>query len=282
MLRENLLREDAPLSQDEWNAVDRVVIETASSRLVGRRFIDVQGPLGAGVQSVHQDTFVGGEAGAISMLGEDEDHAVHAEARTLVHIPMIYKDFLIHWRDIETSRAFGSPLDISGAAGAASFVAEAEDDLILNGNEKLGFEGLVNAKWRSTRTLSNWDEPGAAFRDAVDGTKTLIDAGFYGPFAMVVSPGMFAKMQRVFDNTGVLEVNQVREIITGGVLQSPVLNDDHVAIVSMGAQNLDIAIGQDLVTAYLGPEGMNHPFRVLESLVLRIKRPASICTLEKA
>jgi uncharacterized linocin/CFP29 family protein len=39
-------------------------------------------------------------------------------------------------------------------------------------------------------------------------------------------------------------------------------------------------VGQDLITAYLGPEEMGHRFRVLESLALRIKRPGAICTLE--
>jgi uncharacterized linocin/CFP29 family protein len=46
-------------------------------------------------------------------------------------------------------------------------------------------------------------------------------------------------------------------------------------------QNLDLVVAQDLVTAYLGPENMDHHFRVLESLVLRIKRPGAICALEK-
>jgi hypothetical protein len=35
-----------------------------------------------------------------------------------------------------------------------------------------------------------------------------------------------------------------------------------------------------LTVAYLGAEHMNHPFRVFESVYLRIKRHGSICTLE--
>ena len=41
------------------------------------------------------------------------------------------------------------------------------------------------------------------------------------------------------------------------------------------------AVAQDLLTAYLGNEDLDHKFRVLESLVLRIKRPAAICVLKK-
>ena len=39
-------------------------------------------------------------------------------------------------------------------------------------------------------------------------------------------------------------------------------------------------MAQDLTVAYLGAEHMNHPFRVFESVYLRIKRHGSICTLE--
>lgn len=280
MLPQNLLREDAPLSAAEWARIDEVVVEVARKRLVGRRFIPVFGPLGAGLQSVSQDTFVGADVGSVSILGEDDAHPVHAEARRVIPIPLIYKDFRIYWRDIESSRDCGVPLDTSAAAAAAAFVAQTEDDLILNGSEKLGIPGIMNASGRNSVPLLNWDEEGRAFQNVVDATKKLIDSGFYGPFALVVSPPMFARMQRVYNNTGVLEINQVREIVTAGVFQTPVLPQNAAAVISTGAENADIAIAQDLITAYLGPDNMNHPFRVLEALVLRIKRPEAICTLE--
>ena len=37
---------------------------------------------------------------------------------------------------------------------------------------------------------------------------------------------------------------------------------------------------QDIVTAYLGPEEMDHRFRVLETLVLRVKQPGAVCVFE--
>ncbi len=280
MLSENLLRDDAPLTNDEWNLVDQIVVKVARGRLVDRKFISIFGPLGAGLQSVHQDIFAGVDAGEVELMGEEEIHPVHPEARSFLPIPLIYKDFVIHWRDIETSRRFGIPLDISAVAGAANFVAQAEDNFILNGNERLCIEGLMNAKWRNTVPLLNWDDMGQAFQNVVDATRKLIDEGFYGPYAMVVSPNMFSKMQRVYDNTGVLEINQVRELIAGGVFQTPVLSENAAVLVSMGPENFDIAIAQDMITAYLGPKDMSHPFRVLESLALRIKRPEAICTLE--
>jgi uncharacterized linocin/CFP29 family protein len=45
---------------------------------------------------------------------------------------------------------------------------------------------------------------------------------------------------------------------------------------------MDLTISMDMVAAYLGAAQMNHPFRVLEALILRIKHPDAICTLESA
>ncbi len=280
MLKENLLRSDAPLTDDEWRQVDQTVVAAATSRLVGRRFISVFGPLGAGVACIQRDTFAGADVGGISVLAEEDVHPVHPETRNFVSVPIIFKDFWLYWRDLETSRKIGMPLDTAAAAAAASFVAQTEDDLVFNGSEKLGVDGLMNAKWRNTIPLRDWDQGGEAFQNAVEATRKLIDSGFYGPFAMVVSSNFYSKMQRIFDDTGVLEINQVRELMTAGVFQTPLLPDNGALVVATGAENFDLAISQDLITAYLGPEKMNHPFRILEALVLRIKRPEAVCTLE--
>jgi len=44
-----LMRDDAPLSDAEWEKLDERVASVASKRLVGRRVLPVHGPLGADV-----------------------------------------------------------------------------------------------------------------------------------------------------------------------------------------------------------------------------------------
>ncbi|MFN3431545.1 MAG: family 1 encapsulin nanocompartment shell protein [Candidatus Sericytochromatia bacterium] len=269
----------APLRDEDWQQIDTIVVEVARRQLVGRRVIPVFGPLGAGSQDVDYDVFTGTDEAVVSTLGESTD-PVRAKRRVHEHLPMIFKDFLLYWRDIEAARMVGTPLDIGAAAAAAAFVAQKEDDLIFNGNEELGYPGLTTAEGRHIIEAGDWDVPGTAFNDVVAATRTLLNAGFYGPYAVILNPKAFSQMQRVYQNSGVLEINHVREIATGGVFQTPLLRDKLGLVVSMGIQNFDIAIGQDFITSYLGPEKMNHPFRVFESLVLRIKRPGAIATFE--
>lgn len=274
-----LNRTEAPLSDADWERIDRTIVEVARRQLVGRRIIDVFGPLGPGVQDVDYDVFTGIGEAVVSMLGEEESSLVRVSRRIHQNIPLVYKDFNLYWRDIEKARKLDMPLDVSPAAAAASFVAQQEDRLIFYG-EKDFTEGLMNATGRQTLGARNWEEAGNAFQDVVDARTKLLDGGFYGPYALVVNPNWFSAMHRVYANSGVLEINHVRDIATAGVYQSPVLEKNHALLVSVGVQNFDIAVAQDLSVAFLGPERMNYPFRVFESLSLRLKRPGAICTLE--
>lgn len=276
-----LNRSEAPLTEDEWAAVDKVVVDVARRALTGRRFIQIFGPLGAAVQDVDYDTFSGlNDNAQVTVLGDESVSAVKAQRRIHENIPLIFKDFVLYWRDLETARMMNMPIDVSAAAAAAAYVAREEDKMIFYGNKECGYEGLFTVKGRQTIKARDWSVPGNAFQDVVDARVRLLDAGFYGPYALAVSPVAYAHMHQIFKNSGTLEINHVREIASAGVFQSSVLKPTHAVLVSMGIQNFDLALAQDLITAYLGAEQMNHPFRVFESLVLRIKRPEAICVIE--
>jgi len=275
-----LNREEAPLLEEEWAAVDKVVVDVARRALTGRRFIQIFGPLGAAAQDVDYDHFSGLGEAEVTVLGDEAGSAVRAHKRIHENIPIIFKDFVLYWRDLETARMMNMPIDVSAAAAAASYVARAEDNMVFYGDQANGYEGLMTVKGHQTMKARDWSVPGNAFQDIVDARVRLLDHGFYGPYALTVNPVWFAHMHQLLQNSGVLEINHVRELAAAGVYQSPVIKQNHAVLVSTGIQNFDIALAQDLITAYLGAEQMNHPFRVFESLVLRIKRPEAIVTLE--
>jgi uncharacterized linocin/CFP29 family protein len=246
-----LMREDAPLSAEEWERLDKVVVETARQFLVGRRFIELTGPLGAGMETV--------PVGA----GANRRH---------VPLQVIQADFQLVWRDVEASRKSGLPLELGPAAMAAAACARQEDETI--------FGGLLEAADKSV-TMGDWDVEGQAFASVVAATEKLVSDNFYGPYAVVLSPALYAKTERVVQSMGRLERKLIEDVAAGGVFRSPVLGADQGLVVSLGAYNLDLAVGQDLVTAYTGNEGMDQCFRVFETLALRVKRPGAICKLVK-
>ncbi|HEX2170906.1 MAG TPA: family 1 encapsulin nanocompartment shell protein [Dehalococcoidia bacterium] len=275
-----LSRAESPCSPAQWAQIDDAVTDVARRALVGRRFIPVFGPVGPGLQTISDDVFLGTSTGVVDPFGEEECDRVRARHRKIINLPIVHKDFMIHWRDIETSHQFNLPLETSTAVSAASFCARAEDDLIFNGNEDLEMEGLLTAEGRNTLPLGDWGMMGGAFRDVVNATQCLTEAGFYGPYAMVVSPRLYTNLNRVYENTGILELEQVQKLISDGVFRSPVIPEGTAIVVATGAQNMDLVLGQDMATAYLGSDKMNHELRVFEILALRIKRPQAIVTLK--
>ena len=121
---------------------------------------------------------------------------------------------------------------------------------------------------------------GSAFSDVVEGVRVLTQAGFTGPYALTVSPRLYADLNRIFDASGVLELEQVEKLARRGVYPTAALPEPGALLVDSGAANLDLAVGLDMSTAYVESSNLNHRLRVLESLVLRMRRPGAICTFE--
>jgi uncharacterized linocin/CFP29 family protein len=273
-----LMREDAPLTSEEWQKLDHLVVEAASRNLSARRFLNLYGPLGAGVQIVHVDRFGGLTPADVGLDSEEASEPVELAEREYVPLTSIFKDFILRWDDISLARQNGADVDITPAAAAAAMIARAEDALLFHGQGK--DPGLLKAKGRTTVPLGDWENTqGAALEAVLAGWSKLTGNGFSGEFVLVVSNNLYAKLHRVNGSTGTLEISQIRELVKD-VVPSPALKAKQAMLVANGPENVDIAVGQDVATAYLGPDGMDHVFRVFESLVLRIKRPGAICAFE--
>lgn len=273
-------RSSAPLTGEEWNRLDEAVIRTARSMLVGRKMIELLGPIGPGVYSMPYATFSGRKGAGVDMIGDQDDLIVQADRRITVNLPMVFKDFKIFWRDVEADRHQGLPLDVSTAAVAAADVANQEDDLIFNGHEELGHQGLLSAGGRLTVGIGSWEEGGGPLADAVKAVNALTTAGHYGPYAMAVNPFLFGQTVRNYGNTGMLELDQIKALLRGNVYPSAAIKERKAVVIATGMQNLNLAVGQDLTTAYTAAESMNHIFRVFETLALLVRRADAICTIE--
>jgi uncharacterized linocin/CFP29 family protein len=255
-------------------------VKEAKRTLVGRYFIEVFGPLGAGLESVSFESFERDELAQIDLEGGIDAKIATPREENYRRIPIIYKDFELHWRDVELSAKLGAPLDVTRAIRAAHFVADREDDLLLNGHEQLGVEGLLNAKGRNKVKLGDWTKPGVAFDTIQGATEKLLSLNHHRPYACVLSPHLYASLLKVKGGHLVLELDQILRLCTDGVYQSPSMPPEKGVVVSTGPQNIDLAVAQDLSVSFLGPRAMNYEFRIFESVVLRIKRATAICTLE--
>ena len=275
-----LLRGDAPFGSDLWERIDQQVVRVARDQLVGRRFLPIYGPLGAGIQGIPLDKLNFDEETCTDLLGDQEPVQAKAQNRTLAAVPMLYKDFLISWRDVETEKQTGVPVDLSAAAAAANALSKKEDDMIFNGCPEFGYPGLLNAEGRQKVSRSNWSEGDNPFLDVAAGVEKLTSEGIFEPYTLIVGTDLYLQMQRLQEGTGVLLIDRIRELVGGKVYQSPVIGKGKAVLVACSSHYMDLAIGQDIITGYIGPEKMNHTFRVFETALFRLKRDKAVVTFE--
>jgi len=267
-----LSREGSPISAELWKEIDDAVVSTAKKILTGRRFISIYGPLGAGIQTINVDS--------ISELEETEGDISVIKGRTYKHIPLITQDFCLLWRDLEFNSQMGLPVDLTPAIHAASQCALKEDELIFLGNDKLGYKGLLTEDGIIRLSISDWSQGENPFKDISIGLAKFIENGIVGRKALVVSPNLFVQLQRIQPGTGTTEYERISKLLGGNIFSTPVLKDDKAVLVCAEPQYIDIVIGQDMITSYLETKNLNHYFRIIETLLLRIKNKKAIIVFE--
>ena len=267
-----LARDTAAFSEEFWGKLDKVVIESAKRNLVGRRFLSVFGPLGAGLQSIRIDNDKRSE--------EFDDGVVKTVGRSYYEVPQVYDDFILLWRDISASEKEGYPIDLSSAMMSAESVARREDKLIFFGSKNLGLSGLANAKGINKIKRSDWNSGEGAYKDVAKGLTYLNDNGFYGRYALILSSDLYLALQRIQPGTGIMEIDRISKMVDGKVFRASVLGMNKALLVCCEPQYMDIVIGQDIAAAYLELVDLNHHFRILETILPRLKKPEAIVSFE--
>jgi uncharacterized linocin/CFP29 family protein len=258
-----LMRDDAPIEDGVWEALDRTMVHAAQGQLAGRRLLDVQGPYGLGLKAVT----------LADRLGEQEN---------LIYSPvlplhLIHRTFTLGARDLAAHEREGVLLDTAPVARVAMEVARAEDRLLFHGAPNT--PGLLNLEGSRHVQLSSWDEVGAAAGDIIGAITALDEAGFHGPYALALSPALYNQLFRRYPQAHVLEIDHVRAMVTEGVVKAPVLETGGVLVAS-GPQFASIVLGQDMTVGFIGPSDHLLEFSVSESLALYAPVPEAVVVLD--
>jgi uncharacterized linocin/CFP29 family protein len=271
-----------PLSGNEWNQVLAVATRITNSSIT-RRVIRKTGPLGAGVQSAGYEirpsiTAIRGPRAAAGVASTPISE-IAAPHRGFI-IPIIFKDFVLHWRDLAEARLLNGIPPTAQVSAAAAACARREDTLVLFGDQACGCHGLMTSPGRQVIASARWERPGDAFGNIKAAIELLLGGGHNGPYAAIVSPDIFASMHRALNTSGSLEVANVKALLGGGVFWSSLLDAGFGVVLTPNPLHLQLVISLDTSVAFLGYKQMNPRFRVLESEYLRIIRPDALCVFE--
>ncbi|MFV0361654.1 MAG: family 1 encapsulin nanocompartment shell protein [Suipraeoptans sp.] len=267
-----LARESVELPEGFWSKLDETVVGAIKQTLTGRKFLPVFGPLGAGAAYVQVDS---------SDLSESEkDGFIKTTGRVTVELPLLYEDFEISWRDIESSEKSGFSLELATAIAGAKKLAKMEDTLLFYGNEFLGQSGLLNEKGTLKIKKSNWADGEGAYMDVAKALAMFSEKDILGRYSLVVSPDVYASLYRVVPGLGIIEMERISKLLDGRVYKSSALKAGTAFMVCSESQYIDIAVGKDFETAYLEARDMNHIFRIIETAALRLKNKEAVIRFE--
>jgi uncharacterized linocin/CFP29 family protein len=264
-----LNREAASFDAEVWEEIDREAVRAARDALTGRRFLEVDGPYGAGLTSLEL-----GEDGYCREAAPDEAGAVISRA---ISVPMLRRQCSISIRRLEAAKLMGQPLNLTPVATAAEAVARREEEFIYYGNADFGLDGLLTAKGHNEHTAGDWNNTQQALEDVLTAVNALDGAGFHGPYALALAPTLYNGLFRRYEGTDMLQLEHLRRLCDLGVYKAPieggVLVDPRVG---------KLVIGQDLMAGYSGQDGIHHQLYLSESLVLLLEEPQATCVIKSS
>ena len=274
------------LTDYEVNYVETQITKTVRPLLIGRQLMPTRSLPSAGYTKYTFYTENDMGQATISMTGEEKSRDLVDLTEGSANVPIISKDYLLHWRDVLKRREAGEDLNTQHAENAARQVAEEEDKLILSGEytgwPALGIEGLCTATGRQTEAGGDWEDAGW-FADIANCKSSLRSYGFYGPYKLIVTSALYALMEEVYSTTDKWVFQLVGEMLGGveNILISDNLypsdgTQNTALVVDTSPGNFELVVGADITNYMFQNSDMNYEGKVWEAVVPVIKRPKAI------
>ncbi len=208
------------------------------------------------------------------------EEVIRSKVSKFVMLSELSTQFSVKVRTLDYWGRTGIQPDLAPLLLASTKLALAEDKIILEGDLERGWPGLLTCKMSIRDELSDWSVPGNPVIDVSKAVKKLVDEAIPPPYVLLVSPSRYADLLKYTEKTGVMELERVRALVSD-VVQTPLLSDSDVLVISTNKYVIDLVIGADTVLDYLGPSADEHLYRLWETLALRIKNPKAVVHLMK-
>lgn len=280
------------LPEDAWIELDRVILE--ASRYPLRLVTDLRSrglvtPLGSvGTLEARWYTQSAITKATISMTGRGRAERDLPELLPdAVPVPVISKEFSIDWRTLAASQRLGDPLDMTTAAEATRVVAEAIEDLAVNGSTAVTLNsrpvyGIRNHPKRKTDTASNFGGGDWGTQANVLNTvRGMINAANlqnnYGPFVLYVSQTQYneAALNRYTDGSGETPLDTLRKLpMIQDVQPLPpnVMADGEAEMIQPTREYIELAEAMSIqAREWTSGDGLESMFKVMAIITPKIK-----------
>ncbi len=264
-----LNRKSSPLDQALWAKIDEAAVGSARAMLTGRRFLEVDGPYGAGLTNL--------EIGNDDFCRQPEPDEAGAVLGRAISVPMLRKSFNLSIRRVAGYTEHGQPLDLAPVESAAEAVARREEEFVYYGQPGFNLYGLVNEPKRVQLKGGDWSQQDAPLEDAIAAVTALDKNGFRGPYALAVAPELYNGLFRHYEGTELTQVRHLSRLFEKGIFKAPI-----EGAVVVDPRVGSIVVGQDLRAGFTASDGVHYQMYLSESIVLKLDDPGAICTIAVA
>lgn len=285
----NKLRTNALLHKDEWEELDRRVVEISANVLNGVADLRAMGlvqPLGGLGVLVSQYEQVSDMTSAnVNMAAQADDEEDRVEFPLIgVPVPIISKGFRIDIRSLSGSRAAGSGLDTTHVDTATRKVAEMQEQMLFQGYPLVQRGGTIYgySNHPSVNVVTGGADWGTATNilpNVLAMVSALVNDNFYGPYRLYLHPDQYMQTFALNAATAVPIIRTLEQIPglgPGAIRPTNYLPAGTGVLVNMSRDVVDLAIGQETAPVQWDEKGglMSH-WKVLCALVPRVKVDAS-------
>lgn len=264
-----LNRNASPFTNDLWSAFDHAAVKAARDMLTGRRFLEIEGPYGVGLNTI--------EVGHDTFCREPAPNEAGAVMGHAISVPMLRRSFNLSIRRLAGHLEMNQPLDTTPVEEAAEAVALREEEFVYYGQKDFNLHGLLTSPGRNDIAGGDWNDPDTALENVVAAVTRLDESGFRGPHALVAAPEIYNGLFRRYGESDLPQADHIARLCTRGIYKAPIKG---AAVIDPRAGK--IIVGQDMMVGYAGSDGIHAQLFASESIVLKLDSPAAVCTITVA
>jgi len=282
------MRTNSLLRKDEWLLLDRTLVElrkvtlNAVEDLISRSLTYNLGNIGVVMAEWERINDITPATISMSPSSQAREDTLTFDLDG-VPVPLIYKDFRYDIRRIMAARNHGTSLDTLQSEAASKKVFQAIENMLFNGvslnvSGRLIY-GYFTFPSRVTGTLAGgaWDGTATAAQILTDVQAVLAQADLLesdGPYSFYVPLNWMKSLREDYkaesERTLLKRILDNEEI--AAIKPSSQITNDHLSVVEMSRQTVDIAIASDVVNIQWDEVGgMETRFKVIGSMVPRLK-----------
>jgi uncharacterized linocin/CFP29 family protein len=254
----HLLRELAPLTGNEWKAIDEEARRTLKTNLAARRLVDFSGPHGWQTSSIN--------IGRVEDVGAELRPGVEVRRRRVQPLIELRAPFELSRQELDIiSRGGGDP-DLRPVTEAARAISIAENQAVFNGFTPGRIAGVLEATLASALTLS--DDYVRYPEVVAEALGKLRNAGIDGPYGIALGPRCYVGLTETTTGGGYRVYDHVKRLLNGPLVWTPGI--DGAIVVSMRGGDFELTVGEDFSIGYLSHTASAVRLYLQESLTFRV------------